>query len=176
MFTQKTRVKPLQIVTLTEAKAHLNVTHDDDDNLIRMYIESVSETIEGMTNRLLSECTVNAELTLRYFDEEILIPFGGVQAMTSVQVDGEDINYTFSAISQRLVIPAQAITLPAKVTVQYTAGNVVVPPSLEHATLIWISDAYEYRENKIEGQFTSAPLPAATLINRYRVPASIDHG
>lgn len=176
MFTVKERVKPLQILTLTEGKAHLNVTEDDDDDLIRAYISSISEMIESKTNRLFSECVVTAEFTLSRFESTLFIPFGNVASMTSVQVDGTDINYTYSAVSQQLCIPVQSITLPATVTVTFTAGTAPVPAPIKHAAMIWLSDAFEYRENKIEGQYTSAPLAANMLISNYHIPASIQNG
>ena len=177
MYTSKVRVKPLQVLTLGEAKDHLNLVDDEgnDDDLIRTLIETVSDMVESHTNRLLSECTVTAEFDLCAMPVGIFVPFAPA-TMTSVQVDGVDINYTYSSIRNKITIPLQSLLLPSVVTLTYTAGTDSIPEPLKSAAKIWLSDLYEYRESKIEGQFTSAPLSVQTLISKYKLPVSIQNG
>lgn len=176
MYTQFVRTKPLQVITLSEAKQHLNLVDDDgsDDDLLRTLIGTVSELVESHTNRLLSQCTVTAEFDLCQMPMSIFLPYAPA-TMTSVQVDGVDINYTHSPIRNQITVPVQSLTLPSVVTLTFEAGD-DVPDSLKAAAKIWLSDLYEYRESKIEGQFTSAPVSVKTLIDRFKLPASIQNG
>lgn len=79
---QRTPLTPVEIITLTEAKAQCIVTYSDDDTLITGYILKAIKAIENFCNISLQPytCVLTADLY-----EEWELPYGPVTVINSVQ-------------------------------------------------------------------------------------------
>lgn len=168
MFTKITRIQPLDFLSVAEAKDHLNITdYNDDDNYIRTLVDAAMELVEKGTNRLLSTSTVTAEIAYR--SNKFLLPYGEIETITSCQVDGVDLDFKFSDISQQITLTGLPTT-DDDVRIVYGAGYNKVPKTLKAAAMMIVSNFYEYREDAIDLSLQNAPLASKTLMSAYRLP------
>ena len=83
-------------ISLEEAKAHLRVSHDDDDAIIQLYIQAARSYIDG-EHGFLGRCLVTQTwlLTIDEFPaDEIKIPLPPLQRVIEVAYDDPDGNGT----------------------------------------------------------------------------------
>lgn len=168
MFTKITRKYPLDFLSVTEAKDHLNIIDNtDDDNYIRTLVDVAQEMVEIGTNRLLSLSTVTVECSYR--NTRFLLPYGEISAITSCQLDGEDIGFKFSEVKQQILL--DNIPMPdSDIQIVYDAGYINVPKSLKAAAMIMVSNMYEYREDAVDSSLQSAPMASKTLMGAFKLP------
>lgn len=170
MFTSIQRLEPLDFVSVYEAKNHLNIIDNDEDDLyIRSLVDTAQEMVEKGTNRLLSKCSVSLEVT--HNNRSFFLPYGNVTEVVSCQSNGSDVYFGFSTISQRITIK-EHLPCDSMLEINYIAGyeSCDVPNSLKSAAKIIISDMYEYRESKVEASLSKAPMAAEVLMSAYRIP------
>ena len=164
-------------ITLAQAKAHLSVSHDNDDTLIGTLIKAATAAVEDETNRALvyQQC----ELRLECFPDEIIVPRPPLHAVASVQyLDADGALQTLAASSYQVdtksepgrIKPAYGATWPVTragvynaVVVTYWAGFAPVevgsptdftgnlPPDLVHAVKFTLAEWYRNRENTVIG-------------------------
>lgn len=128
-------------VTLTQAKAWLRVTHDDEDTIINALITAARQKCEGYTGKGFVERTVTA--IVRNDLGNIKLPYGPVGAITSVNdVDGvSTTDYLVTGISdKRLAYPAWSY-----VKVVYTAGYSSLPQQFKTAILMQLAWMFTHR-------------------------------
>lgn len=168
-------------ITLTEAKAHLRVTHSDDDAIIALYLSAVRQHIDGRDGWLgRALVTQTWELSLDAFplDNTIRLPMPPLQSVVSVKYDdtiGDEVTlstdaYAVDAESQPGWVVINAGSAPAiwsginAVRIQYVAGYgaaAAVPSSIKAALLLMLSALYENRSEVVIGQ-TAITLPFAS--------------
>ena len=191
MKISRTTAPTSEPVTLAEAKAHLRIEHDDENDYITTLIEVAREYVEiGMCNRTLMSST----WTL-YLDEfpagnmGICLPYPPVAAISSVtyydtsgtqqtlsdyQLDSQSEPAALHPSVDSLWPSTQSNKYQA-VTIVYTAGYAdadSVPAKIKHAIKIILSELYENRENSIVGtNVTPAMLTAERLVSDLRVRA-----
>lgn len=175
----------VQPATLAETKAHLRVTHTDEDDYISSLIVAATQHIERIVGISLMERTYR--LTLDAFSDYIELPRGPVQSVTSVQYTDEDgitqtvatADYTVDLTSNRQWIvrnsdatwptPLDAVNV---VTVEYVAGYDTLPPDLtdlRHAILLLVGHFYVNREAVNVGNIVNEmPLAVDALIQPHR--------
>lgn len=163
-------------LTLAEAKAHLRVTWDNEDNLITRLITGAREGFERETGRQLLTATWRGFLD-RFppFDHEAIEiarpplvavtevnyidPSGVLQAWPAAEYTVE----TFSGPSAQrgMLFPKseqeypQTRRIPNAVTIDFDSGYGVaadIPEEIREAMLAWIGHHYEHRELVIVGQ------------------------
>lgn len=157
-------------VTLQEAKAHLRVTHDDDDTEIYSMIEAATGYLDGMTGILgraimpqvwresfggfgcklrLSLAPVASIVSLTYLDTD-----GNEQTVPAAQYELAQL-----AIGPEVLLraafswPGVSYDQSGPVRVTYTAGypsRETVPQNLKRAILLHVGTMYEYRETLAE--------------------------
>lgn len=103
-------------LALTDAKAHLNVSHSDDDTLITTYINTAINYCEEYLQRKLITQT-----WYLYLDEwpsgSLVMPFGDLQSVTSIKYyDTDDTEYTFADTNYTVDIAS----VPGEVKLKYT--------------------------------------------------------
>lgn len=172
-------------VTLAEAKAHMRVTHDDEDTLITALIAAAREACEQKLGRAL--ITQTWEKVLDAFPEnEIRLPWPPLISITSVkyidtsgaqQTLAADV-YTIDADSEPgWLLLADGETWPETldvanaVRVRYSAGYGAagaVPQSIKAWLLLKIAELYEHREASSEKP-ASAHGFVDGLLDRYRI-------
>lgn len=174
-------------VTLTEAKAHLYVTHADDDTLIGAYIAAAREDAEHRLGRLL--ITQTWELSLGAFPSVIVMPVPIASVVSVKYTDPDGAEQTLAAASYQAdtvaspgaIAPAYGYSWPATreqynaVKVRYTAGYATaadVPATIKAWILLRVGGLYENREAFVVGTIFQAPRDFADgLLDRYKVYA-----
>jgi uncharacterized phiE125 gp8 family phage protein len=192
----------VQPITLAQAKAHLRVDHDQDDDLITAYIAAASSHVDGkdgFLGRALVQQTW--ELVIDQFPcNEIQIPLPPLQEIVSVIYDntaGAAITlaptaYDVDTVSEPgWIVPAiggwptSLFDGINAVRIRYTAGYAPttdsppdlianIPGAIKAAMLLHIGSLYAQRESILIGT-NVMPLPwgAEQLLRRYRVWTAI---
>lgn len=170
-------------VTATEAKLHCRVDGASDDDLIDGLIAAATEYVEQYTGRSIMQQTW--KLSLDAFSENILLPKGPVQSVSSLKYfDREGVEQTVSSSDYTLdnasdpawIVRNADATWPDvldsvnAVNVTYVAGYSVTPSPIKHAILLLIGDWYRGRENTALGTNQPAEMPHAVtaLLANYR--------
>lgn len=171
--------------TLAEAKAHLRVDHDDDDDLIAIYMAAAVSAIDGPNG--LTKKAILAQTWETAFDAfpsaEIRLPLMPLQSVTWVKyLDSEGglqtigaENYeadTFSAYGW--IVPVDGYSWPSPlsainaVTVRWVAGGDVCPPDLKAAMLLMLGHFYANREAAGPDMPDELPLGVRALCGGHR--------
>lgn len=180
------------VVTLDQAKAHLQVDFDDDDDLIAALVLSAQDHVEQLTSRVLTPREM--ELSLAGFPltssgrgtndaiEIPRVPVTGVTAIAYTDSDGETVSlveadWRWSETEAGLVMPAFATSWPTSydergsVRVTFQAGyeEGLAPASLEAAVKLMLGHLYANREGVNVGSTVSEmPLGVMALCAPYR--------
>lgn len=178
---------PAPLVTLAEAKAHLEYADTDRDGYINSLIAAATEMLdgpEGMIGKAVGEQVWT--YALRYVPTDIIdIPIVPVKALQAVTYfDADNVSQTINVNQFRLVAnedfaylePVDGFTWPVlydrgdAVTFTLQLGMAEVPAGIKHAALLLISNWFENREAVLTGTI-SKPIEFAldALINRWRI-------
>jgi uncharacterized phiE125 gp8 family phage protein len=180
----------IEPVTVNEAKNHLRVDHDSEDDLISTYITAARESLEMACNR--SFVTQTWDLILDQFPRYscIYLPRSPVASLTSITYyDTANASQTLTLatyVDQNLsALPAElhlkygyswpsTYSRPNAVTVRYVAGAGIdsVPAGIKHAILVTAGDMYEHRASVGVGTvaYELAELTARNLRAKYEIP------
>jgi uncharacterized phiE125 gp8 family phage protein len=181
-------------ITTAEAKAHLRITHTDEDALIGSLIVAARNYVEGLANRPLVQRPYSLKLDRFPAHYEIILPAGKVSTVSSVTyVDTSGTTQTLSASAYTLegnrlpgsivINPANISAWPAtryyagisSVTIAYTAGYgataASVPQALRQAVLMAIAYWYDIaRETGSEVNLSEVPHGVEALARMFSVP------
>lgn len=181
-------VTPVSVepVTLEEAKLHLRVDSDDEDNLIQSLISTARTYCENYTGRAFATQTLEA-----YLDEfpvgEIELPRPPLQSVTSVIYKNSDSVSTTMTVTTEYIVDSDSdvgrIVLPYgkswpsftaytvnPIKIKYVTGYTAIPESLKQAMLLLIGHWYANREDVITGTISKTIETASrALMNQYRV-------
>ena len=174
-------------VSIEEAKAHLRVDIEDDDNLILNLITAARKKTETILKRSL------ITQTLIYYPDEwpdgdyIELPLPPLQSVTSVIYT--DYAGTATTLTQntdyvadikkdpgRVVLdygmtwPTTTLDVTSPIAITYQAGYGTVedvPMPIRQAILILVSDFYENRESYIVGQTPAHIKTVEALLGPY---------
>lgn len=155
-------------ISIQEAKTHLRVSSNSDDNYISTLIKAARIYAEKYTNRTL--ITQTWDWYLDYFCSDLLIlPKSPVQSITSITYsDGNNETQTLSSSLYQLdIYSREARLVPVYGTVWpsvYSKMNAVkirmvvgygdpkdVPDTIKQGILVCIADMYDNRETLIKG-------------------------
>lgn len=161
-------------ISLEQAKAHLRVVFDDEDNYISALILAARQMAEGRMNRTITQRIREQAFSSWCTMPLLKPPFVQVESVSYIDADGiEQVlspdNYTVSTRKEpaRLSLtPAARYNAPSlasqeeSVIVRYTAGYPVgqVPDLILQWMLLQIGSMYEHRESVIAGVAVH-PLP-----------------
>lgn len=137
--------EPGLILSLADAKAHLNITSTDNDDELRSWIESVTEVIEHKVGpivvRTYTDRVDNAEAWVLWNS-----PVVAITSVTAVHTDGAvidtallDIDSTAGII--RRLSRGHFTGGPWNIT--YTAGRPIIPANIGHAARIILKHLWE---------------------------------
>lgn len=179
MFNRLTLVTPpaTAALSLVDAKAHLRVLHDDEDDLIEGLVDAAIAMIDGPDGVGFCMVAQSWALALDRFCGSIRIPLRPVASITSITyLDAAGASQTVDSGDYRLalsggvgvvdLVPGAA--WPAvgdfdwPVTVTFVAGT-GAPPALVVALKMIIGDLYKNREG--QGARSAA---VEDILNRYR--------
>lgn len=170
-------------VTSAEAKAHLRVTHTDDDTAIAAMIVAAREHLDGNDGTLgRALVTQTWDLSLDSFPSEIVLPLPPLQSVTSVTyVDTNGDTQTLATSGYEVDVAGGRIRATDAgwpdtddcynaVTVRFVCGYGLaddVPQAIKHAMLLMIGGMYAFRESLSEGAVVETPTVKA-LLRPYR--------
>lgn len=179
----------IEPVSLDEAKAHLRVTHSEEDSVIDGLITAARITVETITRRSL--ITQTWQLTLDDFPagSVIKLPHAPVISLMSVGYVDENGNEQTLANSKfwldsksapaKLILrdgevyPLTQSGRPNCVTIEYQAGYgdqaSDVPAPIRHAIKLMVAHLFENPEVVSAGQLTVIPMSLDYLLAPYRV-------
>lgn len=164
-------------VTLAEAKKHLDVVRDDQDDMIESMITAAREWVENYTGLSFNGDSVTqtfrcfrAGITLLVWpaddDAEVTVAYLN-QAGEPVEVTGARL--WRAAKPARLLPPLNgAWPTDADGTIAVTVQG--VPFSLKAAMLLMVGDLYNQREETAVGVSISASGAVENLCHPYRMP------
>lgn len=170
-------------VSLDEAKAHLRVDVEDENDQIRALITAARQYIETFTGRAL--CTQTWDLKLDAFpcSDTLWLRKPPVSSVTSITyLDTANVSQTWSASNYLTdlpageqatfarITPAYGVVWPSTysvinaVTVRFVCGygatGATVPEGLRQAMKLMIGHLYGFREPAMAGT-TVTPIPTA---------------
>ncbi|HEY0011562.1 MAG TPA: head-tail connector protein [Allosphingosinicella sp.] len=182
----KRSVAPAEtIVALAEAKAHLNVSHADDDELIETLIAAATGAIDGPNGIGIALITQEWRMSLDSLPASFTLPLGPVQTLDEITYsDAAGNEHTLAPASYRLDAdssPARvfcetpispASVQPGTVKVAFTCGYgdlaEDVPIDLRHAVLMLVAHFYENREAATAQGLVAVPFGVSCILDRYR--------
>lgn len=170
-------VTPLSaaIVPLAELKEQCRVDHDDEDATIASFGMAAADTVEKLTQRLLSPRQVVLRMDGLPTGRAPVRLYGGqVQSVTSVVIDGNEVAgcLAYGSSPAQLVPPSDwpivaGDGLPVVIT--YVAGFADVPASLTVAMKIITQDLFDRSKSDGGGGEYFVPKNAMALIDMHRV-------
>lgn len=172
------RISPIDgeaILPLVDAKAHLRVTHDDEDTLIGSLRDAAVGHIERVSGVALAP--TQFRWTLRSFPSRVELPMSPATAIDSVaylDADGIEQPYADARLVGGYAYPAVSGSWPTAydyAAVTFTAGLATPAdaPELTAAAKLMLGHLYRNREAVIVGTISSdLPLGVAALIDTYR--------
>lgn len=171
-------------VSLTEAKAHLRVDHDDDDTLIGALIDAATAHLDGWTGVLgRAIITQTWRQDFYEFSHKLRLPLHPVASITSVTYyDGDNAQQTLSTDVYELLTDAAGAYVAEKadqtwpgtkdraaaVSVTFVAGEATAPAAIKAAILLLIGHLYENREAVGPDAMSELPMAVSALIAPYR--------
>jgi uncharacterized phiE125 gp8 family phage protein len=159
-YPPKVTQAPSEPVSKEEAKRQCVVLHSDDDALFDALISAARDHVEKYCNTPLATQTVEVKCdTFCDFDRLPIAPVQSVTSIAYVATDGTDATVNSADFEERLdgleasIVPAYGKQWPtprngSRIKLTAVVGYGALPPSIKHAMLLWIADAYEQRENK----------------------------
>lgn len=175
-----------KIVSLEEAKAHLRVFHDDDNDYIEGLVDAAQDWLSGENNWLgRSVVQQGWELTASHFSSRrICLPKPPLVEVTGVfytpanggaETPITDFREFDAGVANGgYIVPAknadwpQTDGEPASVRITFNAGYEDVPASVKRAALLMVGHWYENREAASEAKITDLPLAVDALLMPYR--------
>jgi uncharacterized phiE125 gp8 family phage protein len=182
ILTSPPAVEP---VSLADAKAHLRVTHTDNDAVISALISSARRQVERRTGLALINQGWSLFLDCWPNHAAVSLQLAPISAITDIIFFGEDgtpatyepAHYYLDGVSK----PGRAILrqdrlppLPGRrvngIEIRFTAGfgavSANVPQDLRQALLLAVAHWFEHRG---EAEGASLPLSALEIIKQHRV-------
>lgn len=173
-------------VDLALLKQHARVEHDDEDELLQLYLDSAAEWAEEYCRR--SFVRRQHVYQLDGFPEGDSVielprsPLVSVESIRYMDAQGEEqtldpalYRVDTGGMVGRVVLRSgecwpRTIEEPATVTVRFTAGYEDAPSKVKRAVLIMAAHAFEYREPIVVGTIVSdVPYSAVSLLGSERV-------
>ena len=172
-------------VSLSDAKTHLQISHDDDDVYISELITQARTLAENHTERVIAKQQFRA--VLDDFPSVIELPkvelisvdlFEYVDTLGATQTQSSYV-IRKNSVSAKL-IPDYSESWPStqpgydKVKVEFTAGyeNGEVPADIQAAIKLMVGELYMNREDSVQGvSVAPVSLSSKSLLAPYRVHA-----
>ena len=170
-------------VELVEAKAHLRIDHDYEDDLIYSMITAAREYCETMQKRVY--LTQTWGLYMDHFKEEVTLPLPPLQSVNTVKYKDSDglthelpnSEYDVDDVSEpsRLIfynLPSVNLYRINPICIEIKVGHDhvdKVPKKIKQAILLLVAAWYENREAFAPGQMNEIPFSVNALLWQDRV-------
>ena len=176
---------PQPVITREQAKAHLNVDHDDDDTLIDIYVAAAVGHIDGpdgWLGRSLGRQTLEARFdTFETDGGDLALSCGPVVELVSIGWTGADrlprvgdpalVDLIDNALCFDGLAPWTGMRVGREVLkVRYVAGYETLPPAIRSALLLMVGDLYRFRETSSDQGVTPIAIPMSTTVTNLLNP------
>lgn len=176
-------------VSLTEAKAHLDVTYTDKDALIGSILQAAVQHIDGWTGVLAGRCLVTQTWRQDFnaFSSCLRLPLIPVASISSVKyLDTSEVEQTITNSNYRLQedehgsfvrfdsdysFPSVSVTDRPPVSVTYVAGTAAadVPAPIKQAILLLTRHWFDNPSAVLAGvSAQTTPLAVEALLSPFR--------
>ena len=178
---------PERVVTLDQAKQHLRVDGDDDDALIKAFIDASTAHIDGpdgWLGKAIGLQTLEAGLDGFIYDP-ISLPYPPVLTVTGIVYDDiagveRTLDPATYEVRDGAIGTVWGKSWPStraycgasrSVRITYRAGYETVPAPIVVAILMMVGDMYRNRETAGTGGMGAVPMTASVdaLLNPFRV-------
>ncbi len=177
----------LEPVSLEEAKAHLRVDHDDDDELLGAAIVAARSHVENATRRVLIAQTWRVYLDRWPRKRMLRVPVAPLISVDEIRVrtgdgpvtvDEDDYVVDTASVPGRLVVSGDAPSpvgrmangIEIDVSAGYGETAADVPSPLRHAVMMLVAHWYEQRAAAGDARLgETVPFGFPALIAPYRV-------
>jgi uncharacterized phiE125 gp8 family phage protein len=141
------------LITLAEAKEYLKVQHSLEDDLITELIEQASDRLAEKRGILVAKDFIDEEYN-GGGDEFVILYHYPVNSITSVTVDGNEVEYEVDKRLGFLYAEGSFPRGPGRLKITYNAGFSVdnVPPRYKRACMKLVSDYYEGRGGELDDE------------------------
>ncbi len=178
-------------VSLAEARAHLRLTGDDDEQSVTNYLMAARQFVENYIGRALINRTYDFKLDwgwpCRDLIKRIVLPMPPLVSVTSINyIDTTGTSQLLASNQYQVtlgnvygsIVEAYAVTWPSvrnqvdAITVRFVAGyGTTAPDAVRQAILLMTGHMYENREAAaIRGANVSElPFGIGALLSNYRV-------
>ncbi|MDR9419454.1 head-tail connector protein [Gracilimonas sp.] len=149
-------------VSVAEAKAYARIDQDTEDSIVEMLIHSASDAFEDYTGKLLIQRAVTVQF-LSYGDDILYLPWLPIVSITSVQKEGEDVEYEQYG-------DVLTVNTSGKIDVEYEAGlfESNTDEAVKLGILKWIVSNYEDRQDVAAMSVQKLPNGSMHHWNRYK--------
>jgi len=164
-ITYKPRTAGQEIITLTEAKANARIDYNDEDALLQVYIDAVTDEIEKIISAIVLER--NIVVSFQHFKNRINLLVAPVQEVVSVKyIDASGAEQTVPAAKyifmsgysyrgndylsfKNFDFPNLEEDNPFPVKIEVKCGYLTddVPKDIKRAALLMFGAAETYRED-----------------------------
>ena len=178
-------------VSLQQAKDHLRLDHDSEDELVARLVSAARQLVESDTRRALVTQTWDYAVDYDWPSEDdkrlgavnrIVLPKPPVQSVTSVKyIDTAGVEQTLASnqylLRNGVIEPAYGVTWPsvreqmAAVTVRYVCGYgaaSAVPEQIKHAIRLLVGHWFSHREAVVSGTMNELPMAVQSLTFPFR--------
>lgn len=187
-FTDVFDVRPASpplIVSLADAKAHLNITGTRDDEELRGWVEAATDVVENYVGPCVR----------RTFSEVFHLPWYGVRSVALnrspviavTAISGASLTDIDTDTSFGIVRHIGDGKFSDRIEITYTAGRTVIPANITKAALIILQHLWQTQRNGSRGALPGAmdsvdPIPgigyavpnrALQLMDAYRLPPGV---
>jgi len=185
-ISYKRTVAPVtEPITLNEAKDHLEINHNDKDNLINMLIKTAREMGEHESARSFFTQTIVAQLD-DFPTSNIELIYGPVQSVTTLKYyDVDNVQQTWSNANYRVDIVSKIAKVEAvnswpevydridAIEVTYVAGYTEVadiPSTDKSGMLMLLTHLFENRQDVVVGsQVNMMPQSSQFLFRKNKI-------
>lgn len=180
----KVTVAPASLITLAEAKDHLEIDHTDKDTLITSLVAAASQMIDGFdgaVGKAIAEQT--ATYSIKRGEDYISLPVFPVKSLSGVSYfDASNVSQTIDTANFRLFGNEDGAWLetvdgftwptvfdrPDAITFTLVCGFAAVPEAIKHAVKLIVAHWFENREAASEKSVKSIDWAVDALIGRYK--------
>jgi hypothetical protein len=157
------RIDPLAVITIDEAKDHLNIVDFyEDDTYIEALILTAGDVAEKYKKTLYSRCRVKVKVDP--IPSKFFLPYSPVETVESVMSGTDEVDYNFCTFSYKMTIK-NIPTGSDGIIITYVCGYNIVPDMVKHACKIIVADLYAVRESHVDVKMTNVMFNALRMLN-----------
>jgi uncharacterized phiE125 gp8 family phage protein len=171
------------LVTLDEAKAHLEYADTDRDAYIQSLLMVATETLDG-PNSLTGICFVPQIWKVQFSEppkQPAMLPFGLPASVTAADVilangDPDEVaaeDFRLLPSGERTLLTAGLVEwpelssdVPYPISLTVTLDGRTIPATIKQAALLLVSHWFENREPASEKTMSEVPLSVSMLVDR----------